>query len=599
MTKGSIKDVKPQVEQNPTTAGPNRQEPNRQEIKRNPKKQDIRRNEVKKPEGMLKIIPLGGIGEIGKNMTAFEWEDDIIVVDCGLAFPREDMLGVDYVIPDTTYLERNRSKLRAFIITHGHEDHIGATPYVLRHFAVPLYGTRLTLALVETKLQEHGVKGVNYNIVKPNDKIRCGEFTVEFIKVSHSIDDAVGLAIDSPAGVVVHTGDFKVDFTPVDGKLIDMHKFAEYGKRGVLALISDSTNAEREGYTISERSVGMALENYFKEAKGRIIVATFASNIHRLQQVVDEAKRYNRKICLSGRSMIRIANVATELGYIKLPEKMQISMDELSEMKDNRVVILTTGSQGEPMSGLVRMASGDHTKISIKSGDKVIISSTPIPGNERYVSDVINMLYRRGADVIYGGLAKVHVSGHACQEELKLMIGLVKPKYFIPCHGEYRHLYKHAQLAESMGIKKNNIFIPEIGKAIEMNTHQAYFGGIVPSGSILIDGLGIGDVGNVVLRDRKLLSSDGLFIAIVTIAKDRSEVVAEPEIISRGFVYMRESEDLLDEAKKIVKRVVEECTSDNIHEWLAIKGKIKKSLSSYLYTMTKRSPMILPVIIEV
>ena len=547
----------------------------------------------------LKIIPLGGVGEIGKNMTVLEWGDNILVIDCGFCFPRVDMLGVDYVIPDTTYLEKNRNKIKGIVITHGHEDHIGATPYILRNFAVPVYTTKLTAALIESKLAEHGVSA-NINVIKADETIQCGVFQIEFIQVCHSIDDAIGLAVHTPEGVVVHTGDFKVDYTPVGGKSTDLAKFGRLGERGVLALMSDSTNAEREGFTISERSVGASFEKYFIEARGRLIIATFASNIHRLQQVVDLAKRFNRKICLSGRSMVKIAGIAVELGYLKLPEKMQLKMEEVDTVKDNKVVILTTGSQGEPMSGLVRMATGEHSSLQIKQGDKVIISSSPIPGNELYVSGVIDMLYQRGADVVYGGMAKVHVSGHACQEELKLILSLVKPKYFIPVHGEYRHLYKHAQLAKDLGMKPGNVFIPEIGVPIELSAKQgAAVAEQVPSGSILIDGLGIGDVGNVVLRDRKILSQDGLFIVVATISREDAALVSGPEIISRGFIYMRESEQLLIDAKKLVCKVIEDCLTSNVKEWVVIKGKIKKSLSGMLYQKTKRSPMILPIIIEV
>ena len=547
----------------------------------------------------VRIIPLGGIGEVGKNMTVVEWEDNIVVIDCGLMFPREDMLGIDYVIPDTTYLEQNKDKVKAFIITHGHEDHIGATPYVLGNFKVPVYGTRLTLALVDLKLQEQGVEHVDLRVVTAGDRVQCGVFEVEFIKVSHSIDDAVGLAIHTPQGTIIHTGDFKVDYTPIDGKVTDLNKFAELGSQGVLALMSDSTNAEKMGYTISEKSVGATFEDYFSDCKSRIIIATFASNIHRLQQVVDEAKKYNRKICLAGRSMVKIAKVATELGYLNLPEKMQLSMDEVESARDNKVVILTTGSQGEPMSGLVRMAAGEHAKLRIKQGDLVIISSTPIPGNEKYVSDVINMLYRGGAKVVYGRLAQVHVSGHACQEELKLMLTLTKPKYFIPVHGEYRHIYSHAALAYEVGMREKDVFIAELGTPIELAEKSAAVGKPVESGIVMIDGAGIGDVGSVVLRDRKVLSSDGLFIVVVTISKEDLALVSGPDIISRGFVYMKESEELLEEARHMVVHIIEDCERKNIHEWMTIKGRIKKALSGFLYNKTKRSPMILPIIIEV
>lgn len=547
----------------------------------------------------LKIIPLGGIGEIGKNMTVIEYGNDIVVVDCGLMFPSDEMLGVDYVIPDTTYLEENKEKIKAFVFTHGHEDHIGATPYVLPQFPVPVYGTRLTLSLIELKLAEHRVKSGKLNKVDPGTKVKCGVFEVEFIKVSHSIDDAVGLAIKTPAGVLVHTGDFKVDFTPIDGKTIDISRFTQLGDEGVLALMSDSTNAENPGYTISERSVGESFEKYFADAKGRIIVATFASNIHRLQQVVDVAKKYNCKVCLSGRSMFRITDVAKELGYLDIPEKMLITMDELKSVRDKRVVILTTGSQGEEMSGLVRMATGEHRQVDIKPGDTVILSSSPIPGNEKYISNVINLLYQKGAEVIYGEMAQVHVSGHACQEELKFMLSMVRPKHFIPVHGEYRHLYKHAALAEEMGVKKKDVFIPETGKPIEFKGNTVGYGEPVESGIVLIDGLGIGDVGKVVLRDRQLLSQDGLFIVVVPISRDQHEMVSPPEIISRGFVYMKESEELLAKAKKIVVETIEDSLANKAYGFMVLKNRVRKALSEYLYRETKRSPMILPMIIEV
>jgi len=547
----------------------------------------------------IRITPLGGIGEVGKNMTVIEFGEEIIVIDCGLCFPREDMLGVDYVIPDITYLQKNKEKIKAVLITHGHEDHIGATPYLLPDLGAPVYGTDLALALIGTKLAERKLGDLDTHIIGPGDKFDVGSFTIEAIKVSHSIDAAVAYALRTPAGIIVHTGDFKVDYTPIDGKVIDLGKFAELGDEGVLALMSDSTNAETPGFTMSESTVGETFENYFKKATGRIIVATFASNIHRLQQVISASKRYNRKVCLSGRSMLKIAKVATELGYLDLDESMLVEPEELDKMKKNKIVILTTGSQGETMSGLVRMAAGEHKKLKIMPGDLVIISATPIPGNERYVSDVINMLYRKGADVINEGVADVHVSGHACREELKLMLSIVKPKYFIPVHGEYRMLYRHAALAETLGIKRKNIFIPEIGKVIELAPRFARFEETVPSGSTIIDGLGVGDVGQVVLRDRKLLSQDGLFIVIVTISKETGELVAGPEIISRGFVYMRESTDLLGSAREIVIKVVADCERNKINEWTMIKQRIKKALRSHLYDHTKRNPMILPVIIDI
>lgn len=554
---------------------------------------------AKKQQHNIRIIPLGGIGEIGKNMTVIEYGPDMIVIDCGLCFPREDMLGVDYVIPDITYLKKNKERIRAVLITHGHEDHIGATPYLLPIIGAPVYGTDLTLALVETKLAEHKVEGLALNVIKPGDTVTAGPFKVEAIKVTHSIDAALGFAIHTPAGVVVHTGDFKVDYTPVDGKVMDLAKFAKLGEEGVLALLSDSTNAENPGYTMSESIVGETFESYFKKATGRIIVATFASNIHRLQQVISASKRYGRKVCLTGRSMLKIAKVAKELGYLDLDEDLLVEPEELDKLKKSKAVILTTGSQGETMSGLVRMAAGEHKKLSMIPGDLVIISSTPIPGNEKYVSDVINMLYRRGADVINEGVADVHVSGHACEEELKMMISLTKPKYFIPVHGEYRHLYRHAALAEDLGIPRKHIFIPEIGKVIELGPRFSRVTETVPAGTVIIDGLGVGDVGNVVLRDRKLLSQDGLFIVVVTISAETGELISGPEIISRGFVYMRESTDLLEHARKIIIDELNDCVDKKVTDWTTIKSRIKKALRSYLYDLTKRSPMILPIIIDI
>lgn len=547
----------------------------------------------------VKIIPLGGIGEIGKNMTVIEFENDIIVIDAGMMFPREEMLGVDYVIADTAYLQKNQSKIKGIFFTHGHEDHIGGTPYILQSLNVPLYGSRLTMALIEAKLTEHPGVEPQINIVKSGDKINAGVFSVEYIHVSHSIDDAMALAITTPIGTIVHTGDFKIDFTPACGEVMELSRFSELGKKGVLALMSDSTNAERPGFTMSESQVGETFVNYFRQAKGRIIVASFASNVHRLQQVIDVAKIFNRKICLSGRSMLKIVNVTRELGYLNVDDEMLVSFDELKKLRDNQVVILTTGSQGETMSGLVRMAMGQHAKLNIKEGDLVIISASPIPGNERYVSDVINMLYRKGANVINDAVDMVHVSGHACQEELKLMLSLVKPKFFIPVHGEYRHLYKHAALAEKMGIKKKNIFIPEIGSVIELNRKLGVQKDTIQSGSVLIDGLGVGDVGNVVLRDRKQLSSDGLFIIVVTVSGETGELISAPDIVSRGFVYMKESEDLLDHARDLIVNIVDHCYQSGFSDWSTLKSSIKKEISNYLYDKTQRSPMILPIIIEV
>ncbi len=554
---------------------------------------------TKKQQHNIRITPLGGVGEIGKNMTVIEYGPDIVVIDCGLCFPREDMLGVDYVIPDITYLRKNKERIKAVLITHGHEDHIGATPYLLPEIGAPVYGTDLTLALIETKLVEHKAEGITLNVIKPGDTVTAGAFKIEAIRVTHSIDAALGFAIHTPVGTIVHTGDFKVDYTPVDGKVIDIPKFAQLGEKGVLVLLSDSTNAENSGYTMSESKVADTFASYFENATDRIIVATFASNIHRLQQVIDASKRHGRKVCLTGRSMLKIAKIATDLGYLKMDEGMLIEPEEVEKMKKSKVVILTTGSQGETMSGLVRMAAGEHKKLKMIPGDLVIISSTPIPGNEKYVSDVINMLYRRGANVINEGVADVHVSGHACQEELKMILSLTKPKFFIPVHGEYRHLYRHAALAEGLGIPRKNVFIPEIGKMIELNQRFAREADTVPAGSVIIDGLGVGDVGNVVLRDRKLLSQDGLFIVVVTISAETGELISGPEIISRGFVYMRESSDLLERARKIIIDELNDCVAKQMTDWTTIKGRIKKALRTYLYELTKRSPMILPIIIDI
>lgn len=566
----------------------------------NNNKKNNNRQKSKKPDsGRLKIIPLGGIGEIGKNLTVYEFQNDIIIVDCGLMFPTEEMLGVDYVIPDVSYLDKKLDKIRGVFLTHGHEDHIGAIPYLAERFRVPIYGTALTVALVEAKLAEHPVEKPDLRVVRADEKVTAGRFTVEFIRVSHSIDDAVGFAIKTPVGTVVHTGDFKVDLTPVGGKVINLSRFAELGKNGVLAMLSDSTNAERPGFNVSESNIGETFIHYFKQARGRIIVATFASNVHRLQQVIDAAKVYNKKVCLSGRSMVKIVNVTRELGSLNLDDDMLINIEDIKNYRDNQVVILSTGSQGETMSGLVRMAMGQHPRLSIKQGDLVILSATPIPGNERYVYDVINMLYRKGATVINDTTDRVHVSGHACEEELKLMISLIRPKYFIPVHGEYRHLYKHAALAEKMGIKKKNIFIPEIGMVMEFSRRSAQVADPVASGSVFIDGLGVGDVGNVVLRDRRQLSSDGLYIIVVTVSKDKGELLMPPDIISRGFVYVRESEDLLEKSRVIVTDIVEKCYNSNASDWSTLKNNIRKEINHYLYNKTKRNPMILPIIIEI
>ena len=553
----------------------------------------------KKTEKKLRIIPLGGIGEIGKNMTAFEYGNDMIVVDCGLAFPREDMLGIDYVIPDASYLEENREKLRAFIITHGHEDHIGAVPYIVPEFDVPVYGTRLTLALIQNKFEEHRIEGVRLVQVDPGEKIKAGVFSVEFIQVCHSIDDAVSLAIETPVGMVIHTGDFKIDYTPTDGKKANLNRFAELGAQGVLALLSDSTNAERTGVSLSEKEVSDSFEGYFSKARGRIIITTFASNIHRLQQVVDKAKLYNRKICIIGRSMVKIVELASELGYLKMPPNMIVDITEISKLKDNKVVILTTGSQGEGMSGLSRIAMGEMQGIEIKPGDIVIVSASTIPGNEVNVNNILNLLFKKGATVIHERMAKVHVTGHACQDELKLMLAIVKPKYFIPVHGEYRHLFRHAMLAEDLGVSTKNIFIPELGNVMEFSRNGAIMEEKVSAGATLIDGLGIGDVGAAVIKERKQLSQDGLVVALAKITYQRSKrTKVDCDIISRGFVYVKDSEDLYMRSEELVKKAVEECLADGVSEQAAMKSRIRKTLQTYFYSTTKRNPMIIPIIIE-
>ncbi|WP_416197873.1 MAG: Ribonuclease J [Sporanaerobacter sp.] len=552
-----------------------------------------------KKNSKLKIIPLGGLGEVGKNITVIEYDDDIVVIDCGLIFPEDEMLGIDMVIPDITYLLKNREKVRAIVLTHGHEDHIGALPYVLKKINVPIYGTKLTLGLVENKFKEHNMNNVKLNIIKPNDNINLGCFNIEFIKTAHSIPDSVALAIHTPIGTVVHTGDFKIDYTPINNNMIDLHKFAEIGSRGVLALLADSTNVERPGYTMSEKTVGATFNDIFLMADQRIIVATFASNIHRIQQIVNSAVLFGRKVVVSGRSMVNVINVALELGYLNIPDGTLIDINDMNNFPYNEIVVITTGSQGEPMSALSRMAYSEHRKLELVPGDLVIISATPIPGNEKTVSRVINQLMEKGANVIYESLADVHVSGHACQEELKLIHTLVNPKYFIPVHGEYRHLKRHAQLAEELGMDKENIFIAQNGSVIEFTPDSAHFGPSVTSGNILVDGLGIGDVGNIVLRDRKHLSEDGLIVVVVTISKQDGTVIAGPDIISRGFVYVRESEDLMEESRAVVKEVLDECVKNHITDWATLKSNIRDGLRGFIYEKIKRNPMILPIIMEV
>jgi len=553
-----------------------------------------------KKSNKLKIIPLGGLNEVGKNMTVFEYGNDIILIDCGLKFPEDDMLGIDSVIPDMTYLTKNKDKIRAVVLTHGHEDHIGALPYFLKEHNVPIYGTRLTLGLVERKLSEHmDVSKAKLKKIRPRMKVKLGSFEVEFIRVSHSIPDAVGLCINTPMGRVIHTGDFKVDFTPIDGQMIDLQKFAQLGNEGVLCLMADSTNVERPGYTMSESRVGDTFETIFRHADQRIIVASFASNVHRIQQIVNAARSNNRKVAFSGRSMVNVTAVAKDLGYINVPDDMIIEINDINGYPDNEICIITTGSQGEPMAALSRMARGEHRQIQIQKDDLVIFSSTPIPGNEKSVKNVVNRLFEQGANVIYERLAEVHVSGHACQEELKLIHSLVKPKYFIPVHGEFSHLRQHAILAESLGMTKDNIFIAKIGDTIEFSESGAKFGKTVPSGATLIDGLGIGDVGNIVLRDRRVLSEDGLLVIIVGISRETGKVVSGPDIISRGFVYVRESEALMSNIREVARMTMVSCEKNNIREWSALKSALRQDLNDYLYKNIKRNPMLLPVIMEV
>ncbi len=549
----------------------------------------------------LKVIPLGGLNEIGKNMTLYEYGEDMFIVDCGMTFPNAEMPGVDMVIPDFTYAVKNKDRIKGIIVTHGHEDHIGGLPYFLKNANIPVYGTKLTLALVNLKLKEHGLsKSVKLKEVKPGDKVKLGCFLVEFIHVNHSIPDAVSVAVKTPVGTIVQTGDFKIDATPIGGEMIDLSRFARLGNDGVLALLMDSTNATRPGFTMSESTVGNTFSQFFKNAaKKRIVVATFSSNIHRVQQIVDEAVKCKRKVCVSGRSMENVVNIATELGYLKIPAGVLIPLDMIHHYKDEQLVIITTGSQGEPMSALHRMAFNDHRKISVGPNDLIIISATPIPGNEKMVNAVVNELMKLGAHVVYERMYDVHVSGHACQEELKMMLSLIKPKYFVPVHGEQMHLRKHAELAEELGIKKNNIVIADIGKVIEVTDKKIKINGEVPAGQVLIDGLGVGDVGSMVLRERKLLSEDGIIVVAISIDTFSGDVVAGPDLITRGFIYVKENDDVLLEAKRIVEQTLETFNLRKIHDINAVKTKIRESLSRYLYQVTRRSPMILPVIMDV
>ena len=546
----------------------------------------------------LKIIPLGGLEQIGMNITAFEYEDSIIVMDCGLAFPEDDMLGIDLVIPDITYLKNNADRVKGFVITHGHEDHIGALPYVLKQLNVPVYGTKLTIGLIDNKLEEHNLtRSVKRKVIRHGQSINLGAFRIEFIKTNHSIADASALAIFSPAGIVIHTGDFKVDYTPVFGDAIDLQRFGELGKKGVLALMCDSTNAERPGFTMSERTVGKTFDNIFAEHKNtRIIIATFASNVDRVQQIINSAYKYGRKVVIEGRSMVNVITTAAELGYLDIPENTLIDIETMKNYPDEQMVLVTTGSQGESMAALSRMAANMHRKVQVKSGDTVILSSNPIPGNEKAVSKIINELTMMGANVIF---QDVHVSGHACQEEIKLIYSLVHPKYAIPVHGEYRHMKAQADIAAALGIPKDNIFILHPGDVLELDEKKAEISGHVPCGSILVDGLGVGDVGNIVLRDRQHLAEDGILIVVLTLERFSNQLLSGPDIVSRGFVYVRESEGLMEEARHVVEDAITDCMDKHVSDWGKIKNVIKDSLSDFLWKRTKRSPMILPIIMEV
>ncbi len=550
-------------------------------------------------EARLNIIPLGGLGEIGKNMMAVRYQDTIVVIDAGLMFPEDELLGIDVVIPDISYLVENRDKVKAILITHGHEDHVGALPYVLKEINPPIYGSRLTMGIVEGKLKEHSFDNIKLNVVRPRDIIKVGPLEIEFIRVSHSIPDCLAIAIHTPLGIVFHTGDFKIDQTPVDGQVIDFRKMAELGEKGVLLMLSDSTNADRTGFTMSEKVVGNTFDELFGRCEGRIIVTTFASNVHRIQQAIHTAVKYDRKVAIVGRSMVNNVKISHQLGYIDIPEGTLIEMEEISKYPPERVLIATTGSQGEPLSALTRMATADHRWVGIKPGDTVIISATPIPGNEKLVNRTIDLLFRQGAEVIYQKDMSVHVSGHASQEELKLILNLIKPRYFVPVHGEYRHLMKHAQIAESLGIPRSRIFVSENGQIIEISKKKAMVAGKVTAGKVLVDGLGVGDVGNIVLRDRRQLSQDGIMIVVVSINKETGEVVSGPDIVTRGFVYVRESEQLIENAKAKVKEAMEQCQRKNLTEWAVIKSQIRDKLGKHLYEKTGRRPMIMPIIMEI
>ncbi|MGL4773634.1 MAG: ribonuclease J [Clostridium sp.] len=548
----------------------------------------------------VKIIPLGGMGEIGKNITAIEYDDEIIVIDCGIAFPDEEMYGVDLIIPDVEYLEENAEKVKGFFITHGHEDHIGALPYILKQINVPVYGTKLSIGIISTKLEEHKIlNDCKLITVEPGEEIKLNGMSMEFIRNTHSIADSCCIAIHTPLGIILHTGDFKLDYTPIDGRRMDLERISELGKKGVLLLMADSTNVERSGYAMSESTVGITLKRIISKAPGRVIVSTFASNIHRMQQIVNSSLECKRKIAFSGRSMENISKVAMELGYLNIPDGNVIDIDETNQYPNERITIITTGSQGEPMAGLARIAFSTHRKIALMPRDLFIISASPIPGNGRMISKVINELFKKGADVIYEALEDVHVSGHACQEELKLIHTLVHPKYFMPVHGEFRHLKHHGDLAVTMGMEQDNIFILETGNVLEIGEEGARKGESVPSGKIFVDGLGVGDVGNIVLRDRKYLAQDGMLIVVLGIQKETFSIITGPDIITRGFVYAKEAEDIINDVKDISRKVIEDCLERNIVEWYVLKTSMKRSVEKYIYEKTKRRPTIIPIIVEV
>ena len=554
----------------------------------------------KKNTNKVRVMALGGLNEIGKNMTLIEYKDEIVVIDAGLSFPEDEMLGVDIVIPDITYLLKNKDKVKGIFITHGHEDHIGALPYILKKIDVPVYGTRFSIGLIEAKLKEHKLNTVKLNVVTPKQIIKLKNISVEFIKNNHSIPGSCSLAVHTEQGVIFHTGDFKIDLTPIDGDVMDIHRICELGSAGVLLMLADSTNVEKSGFTMSEKTVGAGLDDLFRKANGsRIIVATFASNVHRLQQIINMAVKFNRKVAISGRSMVNVIGVAKDLGYLDIEDDILIDLNDITKYDNSELVIITTGTQGEPMSALARMACSEHKKVEIIPGDLVIISAHPIPGNEKLISKVINLLFERGARVVYNDIADIHVSGHAAQEDLKLINRMVKPKFFMPVHGEYRMLKRHAELANELGMPQQNVFVMQTGQVLELDRNSARVTTTVPTGNVLVDGLGVGDVGNIVLRDRKHLSEDGLMIVVVTISKEDGKVLAGPDLISRGFVYVRESEDLMDGAKNVIKDVLHECEEKNIKEWAYLKNNIKENLKEYLYTKTKRNPMILPIIMEV